>query len=288
MGKHSKQKKRQSNRKKILTTGAMTVGLLLSQTSAYASVDQKPQTESIQSIVEKSGIVATPELNKEALIVAPVTASKDATVSFEKPVIKATPSPERIAEENRVKAAEAAKIEADKQAVIKAEADKVAEAARVAEAAKAAEAAEAARVAQAQKATQTGYAPAQSYATKSGANTGANAGSSAPVSGKQAAILAAARAQLGVAQDCTMLVTNSLKAVGINFHDWPAGYLSLGPVTNTPEPGDLIYYVNGGSGMAHIAVYAGNGKAIHGGFNGNSTVEFSANVGSGPVYISMR
>lgn len=84
-----------------------------------------------------------------------------------------------------------------------------------------------------------------------------------------------------------MLVTNSLKAVGINFHDWPAGYLSLGPVTTNPQPGDLIYYANGGSGMAHIAVYSGNGKAIHGGFNGNSTVEFSANVGSGPVYISM-
>ncbi|MDP9889696.1 NlpC/P60 family protein [Pseudarthrobacter enclensis] len=106
-------------------------------------------------------------------------------------------------------------------------------------------------------------------------------------SGKGAAILAAAYAQLGVVQDCTMLVTNSLAAVGIHFHDWPAGYLSLGRTVSAAEaqPGDLIYYANGGSGMAHIAVYAGNGMAVHGGFNGNQTVVFSANVGSGPVFI---
>lgn len=108
-------------------------------------------------------------------------------------------------------------------------------------------------------------------------------------SGKGAAILAAAYAQIGVVQDCTMLVTNALSTVGINFHDWPAGYLSLGPTVSAAQakPGDLVYYANGGSGMAHIAVYAGNGMAVHGGFNGNQTVLFNVNVGSGPVYISM-
>lgn len=86
-----------------------------------------------------------------------------------------------------------------------------------------------------------------------------------------------------------MLVTNSLSTVGINFHDWPAGYLSLGPTVSAAQakPGDLVYYANGGSGMAHIAVYAGNGQAVHGGYNGNQTVLFSVNVGSGPVFISM-
>lgn len=112
---------------------------------------------------------------------------------------------------------------------------------------------------------------------------------SVPVSasGKGAAILSAAYAQLGVSQDCTMLVTNALAAVGIHFHDWPAGYLSLGRTVSAAEaqPGDLIYYADGGAGMAHIAVYAGNGLAVHGGYNGNQTVVFSANVGSGPVFI---
>ncbi|MHC6228340.1 NlpC/P60 family protein [Arthrobacter sp. MMS24-T111] len=109
-------------------------------------------------------------------------------------------------------------------------------------------------------------------------------------SGKGAAILSAAYAQLGVHQDCTMLVTNALAAVGIHFHDWPAGYLSLGDrvPASQAQPGDLIYYADGGGGMAHIAVYAGNGMAVHGGFNGNDTVVFSANVGSGPVFIHVR
>jgi cell wall-associated NlpC family hydrolase len=118
----------------------------------------------------------------------------------------------------------------------------------------------------------------------------AAAAPAASASGKGAAILSAAYAQLGVMQDCTMLVTNSLAAVGINFHDWPAGYLSLGRTVSAAEaqPGDLIYYADGGAGMAHIAVYAGNGQAVHGGYNGNQTVVFSANVGSGPVFIRVN
>ena len=89
-------------------------------------------------------------------------------------------------------------------------------------------------------------------------------------SGQGAAIAAAAYAQLGVAQDCTALASNALAAVGIHFHGWPADYLSLGRTVSAAEaqPGDLIYYQNGGMGMAHIAVYVGNGMAVHGGWNG--------------------
>jgi cell wall-associated NlpC family hydrolase len=135
-------------------------------------------------------------------------------------------------------------------------------------------------------------APAAAAAKPAAAITVASSAPAAPAapvaaSGKGQAILSAAYAQLGVNQDCTMLVTNSLAAVGINFHDWPAGYLSLGRTVSAAEaqPGDLIYYADGGAGMAHIAVYAGNGQAVHGGYNGNQTVVFSANVGSGPVFI---
>ena len=38
-------------------------------------------------------------------------------------------------------------------------------------------------------------------------------------------------------------------------------------------------------GMAHIAIYVGDGMAVHGGWNGWTTVLFSVNVGSGPNYI---
>ena len=109
-------------------------------------------------------------------------------------------------------------------------------------------------------------------------------------SNKGAAIYQAALAQLGTFQDCTMLVTNALKAVGINFHDWPAGYMSLGTVVpaSQAQPGDLVYYANGGTGLAHIGVYAGNGQAVHGGWLGNQTVLNSANIGSGAVYIRVK
>lgn len=138
--------------------------------------------------------------------------------------------------------------------------------------------------------------PAASTATGGNATLAVNttapaAKAPAAASGLGAAIAAAAYAQLGVTQDCTMLVTNSLAAVGINFHDWPAGYLSLGRTVSAAEaqPGDLAYYANGGlAGQAHIAVYVGNGQAVHGGWNGSTTALFSVNVGSGPVFIRVN
>jgi len=107
------------------------------------------------------------------------------------------------------------------------------------------------------------------------------------VSGMGASIAAAAYAQIGVSQDCTMLATNALAAVGISYRGWPAGDLSLGRTVSAAEaqPGDLAYYQNGGMGMAHIAVYVGNGMAVHGGWNGGTTALYSVNVGSGPVFI---
>ena len=113
----------------------------------------------------------------------------------------------------------------------------------------------------------------------------------APVaqSGIGATIASAALAQIGVSQDCTALASNALAAAGIYFHGWPAGYLSLGRTVSAAEaqPGDLLYYADGGAGVAHIAVYIGNGQAVHGGWTGFTTTVFSAYVGSGPVFIAM-
>ena len=121
-------------------------------------------------------------------------------------------------------------------------------------------------------------------------NTQTTATTQASSSSKGAAIYQAALSQVGTTQDCTMFVTNALKSVGINYHDWPAGYMSLGTTVSASEaqPGDLIYYADGGTGVAHIAVYAGNGQAIHGGWLGNQTVVNSADVGSGAVYIRVN
>jgi len=129
--------------------------------------------------------------------------------------------------------------------------------------------------------------PTQTLTPKATATPKAKEAPAVSASGKGAAIASAAYAQLGVPQDCTALVTNSLAAVGIHFHDWPAGYLTLGTVipASQAQAGDLAYYANGGTGMAHIAVYVGNGMAVHGGWNGGTTALFSVNVGSGPVFI---
>ncbi|WP_424347646.1 NlpC/P60 family protein [Kocuria sp. CH-021] len=109
-------------------------------------------------------------------------------------------------------------------------------------------------------------------------------------SGKAATIAAAAKNQLGVRQDCTALVTKALRAAGVKHHGWPVSYLKLGTRVSAAQaqPGDLVYYANGGMGFAHIAVYIGGGKAVHGGWNGNQTVIQTVNVGSGPVYLRVR
>lgn len=132
-------------------------------------------------------------------------------------------------------------------------------------------------------------APAQVAPAEAAPAAEAPAAPEAPAasSGTAATIAAAAQGQLGVIQDCTRLASNALAAAGINFHGWPAGYLSLGRTVSAGEaiPGDLIYYADGGAGVAHIAVYIGGGQAVHGGFNGNQTVVAPADLGSGPVFI---
>ena len=150
---------------------------------------------------------------------------------------------------------------------------------------------------------QTGYTAQAGYTAQTGYDTTANTGkvttqsstapkqakaaSSTPASGQGQAILSAAEGQIGVNQDCTALVSNALAAVGINHHGWPASYKSLGTPVSAAEAqaGDIAYYADGGAGVAHVAIYAGNGQAIHGGWNGNQTVKTTANVGSGPEYI---
>jgi peptidoglycan DL-endopeptidase CwlO len=176
---------------------------------------------------------------------ATISAASTIAISYEKPAVTTAPAPV---------------VEAPKPVV------KVQEAAASTE-----------NTATAATAASTGTATTASVATKA----------PAAVSGMGASIAAAAYAQIGVSQDCTMLATNALAAVGVNYHGWPAGYLSLGRTVSAAEaqPGDLAYYQNGGMGMAHIAVYVGNGMAVHGGWNGGTTALYSVNVGSGPVFI---
>lgn len=87
------------------------------------------------------------------------------------------------------------------------------------------------------------------------------------------------------------MVADALAAVGIYWYKWPREYYQIGRPVSAAQarPGDLVYYVNGaGPGsLAHIAIYIGNGQAVHGGWNGNQTIVFSVNVGSGPNFIRL-
>lgn len=111
-------------------------------------------------------------------------------------------------------------------------------------------------------------------------------------SAKRNAVVAAAKqaASVNAQTDCTALVSNSLAAIGVNFHGWPADYQSLGIIVSQSQaqPGDIIYYQSNGFGSSHVAVYIGNGQAVHGGWNGMGTSVFSVNLptGSAPIFIS--
>ncbi|WP_242325237.1 NlpC/P60 family protein [Faecalibaculum rodentium] len=72
---------------------------------------------------------------------------------------------------------------------------------------------------------------------------------------------------------CTEVVTNALNQAGVAAGVvWPDQYLQYGQVTDTPVAGNLIYYDQGGRGLDHIAIYIGNGQAVHGNFDGQTIV----------------
>ena len=244
------------------------------ETKAEVSIPKASQTVAKATVVENSVNKTVVKVDEKATVAAPATKVETKAAATPAPVAKvetkvaATPAP-------------AAKVET-KAAATPAPATKV-------ETKAAATPAPAAVAQETPKVTQT-VAKTAAPAVTQAAAPAATATTQVASSSKGAAIYQAALAQLGKYQDCTMLVTNALKAVGINFHDWPAGYMSLGTVVpaSQAQPGDLIYYANGGMGLAHIAVYAGNGQAVHGGWNGNQTVLNVANLGSGPVYIRVK
>lgn len=97
-----------------------------------------------------------------------------------------------------------------------------------------------------------------------------------PASMVGGSLLDAARAQIGRYQDCTAMVENALRMLGYSVGDvGPMGFASYG-VSVSPsdaQSGDIMMRGN------HVAIYAGSGVAVHGGYNG-TTVETT--TGSSP------
>ena len=125
-------------------------------------------------------------------------------------------------------------------------------------------------------AAQSSNSSSNSSSSRSSSSRSYAGSSSSGYSANGNTVLSAAYSQLGVGQDCTSLVSNSLAAAGIYFHGWPQQYASLGSWTSNPVPGDIVIY------DTHVAIYAGGGTAVHGGWNGGTTavgpVSCSANL----------
>lgn len=100
------------------------------------------------------------------------------------------------------------------------------------------------------------------------------------------AIVDSAKSQVGTIQDCTALAEKALQAAGVSGvgDESPESLMEFGTQVSNPQPGDLVYYADGGAGVAHNAIYIGDGKAVHGGWEGNQTVVESVDIGSGPVF----
>ena len=81
-----------------------------------------------------------------------------------------------------------------------------------------------------------------SSSSRSSSSRSSAGSSSSGYSANGNTVLSAAYSQLGVGQDCTSLVSNSLAAAGIYFHGWPQQYASLGSWTSNPVPGDIVIY----------------------------------------------
>ena len=74
---------------------------------------------------------------------------------------------------------------------------------------------------------------------------------------------------------CTQVVQQALANAGVSdaYQLWPDQYADqYGYYTNDPQVGDLLYYNNGGRGVDHIAIYIGNGQAVHGNYEGKTVI----------------
>lgn len=113
-----------------------------------------------------------------------------------------------------------------------------------------------------------------------------------PYADLNARIAAAAQTLVGVTdgQWCTQVVQQALALAGVSDASqlWPDEYAGMyGYYTNDPQPGNLIYYNNGGRGVDHIAIYIGNGLAVHGNYNGRTVIESVYIPGGAPQFIQV-
>ncbi|MGY4544030.1 cell wall-associated NlpC family hydrolase [Arthrobacter sp. UYNi723] len=83
--------------------------------------------------------------------------------------------------------------------------------------------------------------------------------------GVNATMVSAAYAQIGMIQDCTVLVERALGAAGIPVGDLgPMQFLNYGTVVADPQPGDMVVQ------SGHVGIYVGDGQVLSSGLNGKN------------------
>ena len=89
---------------------------------------------------------------------------------------------------------------------------------------------------------------------------------------------------------CTQVVQLAMANAGISnaMQLWPDQYIMYGEFIDASQaqPGDLIYYNNGGRGVDHIAVYIGNGQAVHGNWGGTAEIQSGGKTVIEQAYLS--
>lgn len=90
---------------------------------------------------------------------------------------------------------------------------------------------------------------------------------------------------VGANMHCTQLTSTVLQGRTGGYKSLsPAGTMAYTTPVSNMQPGDILYYNDAGAGVPHVAVYIGNGQAVHGGINGRVVVA-PAQLGSGVVSI---
>lgn len=99
------------------------------------------------------------------------------------------------------------------------------------------------------------------------------------IAGSGGGLVGGAYAQLGWSQDCTDLVQNAMAAAGMTKSRLDGGYdmgitdfrIGTQITDGGYAPGDILIWPG-----QHVALYVGNGQAVHGGWGGNQTVVATA------------